>query len=346
MRKTIFTYAATVFGLALLTSSPLPGQGRYVRLQGVINSADTEAAPLPFHLDAYKITADGQRQLVRLSRFAGPDYHLYLETGYDHEVVIQMVDHPPHGVLIEALSPDTHSERLTLQKDFLVPADPGGGTIASARPEPPGLPKEEIHPVIIEAEVTDLFSDWGNPVLVRAQPPALPMEEILPLSIAFEETDFSTDWGGTVQIEAPVRKAAYQPPPAMPAERILAMVVEDEVLPTLDFGELVEIDPAVIYTDQPSEAIATIEMTTALGAPEHPWVFQDVVDAALPRAPRRARLRMRTNIVAGLNDEQQHQAIARLAKGQEIQVIEYTTPNWWMVSYGSLIGWVESQYLE
>jgi len=132
----------------------------------------------------------------------------------------------------------------------------------------------------------------------------------------------------------------------MLAEPVLDMVVEDEVLVSLDFGAPVEIDPVLIYTDQPSEVIVTIEVTTAEGAPEHPWVFQNVLDAALPRAPRRARLRMRTNIVAGLSDEQQHQAIARLAKGQEIQVIEYTTPNWWMVSYGSLIGWVESQYLE
>ncbi len=86
----------------MLTHSTAEGQGRYVRLQGQILSSLPGAEAIPFHLDAYKITADGQRQLVRLSRFSGPDYHLYLEAGSEHEVLIQMLDHPPYLVRIEA----------------------------------------------------------------------------------------------------------------------------------------------------------------------------------------------------------------------------------------------------
>lgn len=325
MRKTIHNCAFVAFGLALLASSPILSQGHYVRLEGVVKSQQSEAGVLPFHLDAYKVAADGQRQLVRLSRFTEPEYHLYLEAGCDHEIVVQMLGHPPHTVLIKAINPAADTgERLTLQKDFLVPAAPGSQAIASAPVAPPKVRIEEIRPVSIEVETADLFMEWGEPVLVAVP---LPGEPLSPVSVDFEETGFVTDWGSPVDIPVP-------------------LVVEETTLPIGTYGASVKPMPGLINSGQTTQVVATFGITTIVGAPEHPGTFQRVINAALPPAPRRVLLRRPANIVAGLHSGQQSQAIARLPKGQELQVIEYTTPDWWMVSYGSVIGWMEARYLE
>lgn len=301
----MYRCTAMALGLALLASSPLQGQGRYVRLQGTISSSGAESGAHVFHLDAYKINAAGQRQLVRLSRFAGPDYHLYLETGYEHEVLIQMAEHPPHRVHIDAIAAAAHPGRLVLEKDFVVPVARDTPAVVQAWPVPPKVPEEAVSPMLIGIETADLLLDYGNPVPVAVQAPAWPKEPVVPL------------------------------------------IIEDEVLTGVDYGLPIAPAPVRIEAHPSSyEVVATIEMTTAVEAPEHPGVFQKVVNAALPPAPRRARLLMRTSIVAGLDREQRAQSVVRLPKGQEVQIIEYTTPDWWMVSYGSLIGWVESRVFE
>ena len=38
--------------------------------------------------------------------------------------------------------------------------------------------------------------------------------------------------------------------------------------------------------------------------------------------------------------------LARLSVGMEIEVLERTTADWWMVAYRSKIGWVEARRLK
>ncbi|MEQ8703070.1 MAG: hypothetical protein RIC19_04080 [Phaeodactylibacter sp.] len=340
MRKTIQKLATVAIGLTL-SWSPAQSQGRYVRLQGQIISSQPAADALPFHLDAYKITAGGQRQLVRLSRFSGPDYHLYLEVGHDHEVLIQMVDHPPHRVRIDAVHPATNAgDRLVMEQDFIVPAVANKPAIASTKPLPPPLPEIPVAPMDIEPEPDGLLLEWGDTAFVP--PPAFAEAPIVPLFLAFEEAALDQELGGPIEAETPVRVAAYPPPP----EDIRLESVEEKVLPASGVAASEVQGLRLIQTSQPSEAVETIGITTAVGAPEHPGVLRHLANTALPPAPRRARLRMPTAMVAGLTDGQETQSIARLSKGQEIQVIEYTTSDWWMVSYGAVIGWVQARYLE
>lgn len=343
MRKTKHTQTAIILGLILLGLSPLPGQGRYVRLQGAIKSSKAEAALLPFHLDAYRVAPDSQRQLVRLSRFTGPGYHLYLEAGYDHEVVIQMIDHPAYKVRIEAIKPSADTERLVLQKDFVVPLSE-----SNTHPMPPAIPEEAVVPVLVGSEDAPLFEAYGDTSLIAVQLPPLPKGEVLPVAIPFEEELWDTDFGKPVSAEAPVRAVAYSRPPAVAPEPVVPMMVKEETGSDLssDYGSSVAREPVWIGIDPSPDIVATIEMTTAIDAPEHPYVYREVVKARLPPAPRRVRLRMPASLVAGLGGGQQKQLVVHLPEGREVQIIEYTTPEWWMVSYGSLIGWVESQYLE
>ena len=343
----MYRCTAMVFGLALLAFSPLQGQGRYVRLQGTISSSGADSGAHTFHLDAYKINAAGQRQLVRLSRFAGPDYHLYLETGYEHEVLIQMAAHPPHRVHIDAIAAAPAPGRLVLQRDFVVPVGRDTPAVAQARPVPPEVPEEVVTPMLIGIETADLLLDYGNLMPVAVQAPAWPKEEVAPLPIAFEETLTPAAWGHFIETRAPVPEIKRSPPTEEPLAPVVPLIIEDEVLTGVDYAPPAAPSPVRIEAPLSShEMVATIEMTTAAEAPEHPGVFQKVVNAALPPAPRRARLLMRTSIVAGLDREQRAQSVVRLPKGQEVQIIEYTTPDWWMVSYGSLIGWVESRFFE
>lgn len=327
---------ALAIGLMLVYCSAA-GQGRYVRLQGQILSSLPGAEPAPFHLDAYKITEEGQRQLVRLSRFEGPDYHLYLEAGFDHEVLIQMVGHPPHSVQIKAIHPAPGAtDRLVMEKHFIVPIAEEGTTppIAGRAPSPPDLPEIAVRPMLIEAEPPGLLLVWGDTNAVMVPVPGYPEEQVLPLAIAFEEVGLLAGLGHPVEAGRQVHQTTFAAPPALPEEAVTPIYIEEERLPIL------------ADTGQEFRVVATIEVAADRGAPEHPGMLQHVADAGLPPAPRRARLRNPANMVAGLAGDQQGQSIARLSEGQEIQVIEYTTPDWWMVAHGSVIGWVKSQYLE
>jgi len=349
MRKKIQKLTALAVGLMLIYVSAT-GQGRYVRLQGQVLSSLPDANPTPFHLDAYKITEDGQRQLVRLSRFAGPDYHLYLEAGFEHEVLIQMLDHPPHSVYIQAIHPvPGAADRLVMEKDFVVPIAEGITTspITSRAPAPPGLPEVTVRPIRIEAEPTGLWLVWGDTNAVVLPAPEYPKEQVRPLAVAFEETGLLADLGHPVNVGRQRHQATLSAPPALPEERVTPLSIEEEKLPPADYGDAIVQAPAVLANaGEAFQVVETIEVTADSDAPEHPGMLQHVAAADLPPAPRRARLRNPANMVAGLAGHQQGQSIARLSKGQELQVIEYTTPDWWMVAHGSIIGWVKAQYLE
>ncbi|MCR9102013.1 MAG: hypothetical protein NXI25_18795 [bacterium] len=349
MRRKMQKLTALAIGLMFVYCSAA-GQGRYVRLQGQILSSLPGAEPTPFHLDAYKITEEGQRQLVRLSRFEGPDYHLYLEAGFDHEVLIQMVDHPPHSVQIKAIRPAPGAaDRLVMEKHFIVPIAQGGTTppIAGRAPSPPGLPEITIRPMPIEAEPPGLLLVWGDTNTVMVPVPGYPEEQVRPLAIAFEEAGLLAGLGHPVEADRQVPQTTFSAPPALPEETVTPMLIQEERLPVADYGPAVAYTPPILAdAGQEFQVVETIELAADRGAPEHPGMLQHVADASLPPAPRRARLRNPANMVAGLAGDQQGQSIARLSEGQEIQVIEYTTPDWWMVAHGSVIGWVKSQYLE
>lgn len=338
MRKGIQKLAVLAFGLVLI-SAPASGQGRYVRLQGQILSSASDTETYPFHLDAYKLTGDGQRQLVRLSRFSGPDYHLYLEAGFDHEVLIQMLDHPPYTVLVKAIDPiPDATDRLLAEQDFLVPVAKRTTTpITSKAPAPPEFPEFEVSPMYIEAEPAGLLLTWGDTSTFAVPVPGYTKEQVEPLNIASEEA---------VRAGPPVRMTAYAVPLEWPREVIVPISIEDEVLSAAGYGSPLEENLGLIEAGGTPGIVATIGIRTREGAPEHPGMLKDVANAELPPAPRRARLRAPTNMVAGLTSIQQVQSIAHLSKGQEIQVIEYTTPEWWMVAHGSVIGWVRAEHLE
>lgn len=338
---------ALAIGLMLVYCSA-SGQGRYVRLHGHILSSMPGAESTPFHLDAYKISGDGQRQLVRLSRFAGPDYHLYLETGSDHEVLIQMVDHPPYLVHIPAIHPAPETTgQLVMEKNFLVPTAEEASipAIASSAPLPPGLPEPKIHPILIEAEPPGLLLVWGDTNAVTVP---VPNELVRPLEIAFEEEGLNTGLGYPVEAGLPRHQTSNSvPPPTLSEEPVSSVFIEEERLSSADYGPSVAHSSVELAdTSQDFQVVATIKIATDRDAPEHPGMLQHITDAGLPPAPRRVRLRNPANMVAGLVGHQQGQCIARLPEGQEIQVIEYTTPDWWMVAHGSVIGWVKAQYLE
>ncbi|NRA51014.1 MAG: hypothetical protein HRU12_17955, partial [Phaeodactylibacter sp.] len=163
MKKALQHFAILAIGFSLTCTTPLLGQGRYVRLQGKVLSQQPESNIHSFHLDAYKITKDGQRQLVRLSRFSGPDYHLYLEAEFDHEVLIQMMDHAPYLVKIDGVASGAdQTERLVLNQDFIVPVNqPSGNAVASAKPKPPALPEAHITYLQVYEESGDLLEQWG-----------------------------------------------------------------------------------------------------------------------------------------------------------------------------------------
>lgn len=350
MRRKMQKLTALAIGLMLVCCSAA-GQGRYVRLQGQILSSQPGAEPAPFHLDAYKITAKGQRQLVRLSRFAGPDYHLYLEAGFDHEVLIQMLDHPPHSVHIGAIHPiPAATDRLVMEKNFIVPLaeEDTRPPIASRAPSPPSLPEVTIRPMLINAEPPGLFLVWGDTNAVTVPVPDHPNEQVRPFEVTFEEEGLDTGLGYPVEAGPSKHQASTSVlSPALYEEPVPSIFIEEERLSSTDYGPPVaysSVEPA--DTSQDFQVVATIKMATDREAPEHPGMLQHIADAGLPPAPRRARLRNPANMVAGLAGDQQRQSIARLSEGQEIQVIEYTTPDWWMVAHGSMIGWVKSQYLE
>ncbi len=211
----------------------------------------------------------------------------------------------------------------------------------------PGLPNVKIDPIIIESEPSGLLVVWGDTNVVVPPVPAYPKARIELVNIAFKEDDLPTHFGGAPEMTTPAKAVAYAAPPPIPVERITPVFIEEtEPLPPFDYGAAIyELSIQAAGRPYP-EIVATVGISAEAGGPGHPGMLQYVAEAELPPAPRRARLHTPANMVAGLTGDQQKHSIARLSKGQELQVIEYTTPEWWMVSYGSVIGWVKAHYME
>mgnify|MGYP006267372273 CR=1 FL=1 len=96
----------------------------------------------------------------------------------------------------------------------------------------------------------------------------------------------------------------------------------------------------------PAVALAGLPKARHDGQPTDPAFFKSAVRTELPPTPRQERLRMEAKMIAGLYGEAQGEVIARLPAGQALQVIEYTTPEWWMAAHGALIGWVRASSFE
>lgn len=64
--------------------------------------------------------------------------------------------------------------------------------------------------------------------------------------------------------------------------------------------------------------------------------------AALPPVPRRAASPNPLDIVEGLRGQSLQRVLLQLPAGQAIDILEYTTADWWMVGHGNLIGWAKA----
>lgn len=66
--------------------------------------------------------------------------------------------------------------------------------------------------------------------------------------------------------------------------------------------------------------------------------------ASLPPVPRRAASPKPLDIVEGLRGQSLHRVLLQLPAGQAIDILEYTTADWWMVGHGNLIGWAKAEH--
>ena len=74
----------------------------YVTLSGTINTESEAPLPGYFHLDTYRISANGKQVLVRTGRQIGNNYKTYLERGFDFLLVFKVDNFPYFELSISA----------------------------------------------------------------------------------------------------------------------------------------------------------------------------------------------------------------------------------------------------
>lgn len=259
-------------GLATLPAQPVPAA--YVRLEGAVSSEDPGRRADAYHIDAYQLSAEGGRQLVRTNRFSTPGYHLYLKADADYEITISQYGHAPYTAkLSKALLQPARGQ--VLRRDW------------------------RLQPLQAVAEV----------------PPAPSVPAASPIPVPALTDDFVAEAG-----------------PAIPQLVAPAGAVEAEV--SAEAPRL------------PVVAVSEVPDARQEGQPTDPRYFKSVVRTDMPPTPRRARLRRGARVVAGLHGKSREEVIARLSAGQVLRIVEYTTPEWWMVAHGALFGWVRAASFE
>ncbi len=90
-------------------------------------------------------------------------------------------------------------------------------------------------------------------------------------------------------------------------------------------------------------ALPEKEEAQALGEEQVRNFLSERLEAPLPG---QGRIRLSRQVFLYREIEEKSKVLARLSAGSEVEVLERTTSNWWMVAHKGHIGWIETQVLQ
>ncbi len=150
-----------------------------------------------------------------------------------------------------------------------------------------------------------------------------------PLVIKVEKQELEKA-GPNITRNITLRRASYPEEPApAPSREKGQPKMENEEAPEAE--DLMELSVPELKQEE-SEAI---QRPVPKEEPSGLWIDQ----------PARS-LQLKQDISVYKDMDRNSRVIARLSTGMEIEVLERTTAEWWMVAYRSKIGWVETRLLK
>lgn len=298
-----------------LSSGAVAAQSAYVKIAGQIEAEAKDGGALPvFHLDVYTVSPAGKRTLERTGRIIGAQFYTYLKVGQAHELIVQMEGYEP---LTIALTADQTRQAV----DTPLMLSPGLQPVSGA-PQAAPLAFGPQGPAIESRKLPGKAPEkWEEP---SPQPMQLVFEE------SFEPFD--------TLLSAP------------PTFLDTILFVEGEEMPLLEEPPPVPLqitmgeEPFQPLDEQVEESQLRAEPALAPLAIQQYW---NITAADLPPTPRMSRAQEPTILVRGLDEAGLKAVLKRLEPGSALEILEYTTAEWWMVAVGEdLIGWAPAAALE
>lgn len=294
-----------------LSSGAVAAQSAYVKIAGQIEAEAKDGGALPvFHLDVYTVSPAGKRTLERTGRIIGAQFYTYLKVGHAHELIVQMEGYEP---LTIALSAGQTRQAVDTPLMLSPGLQPVSGELQAFSPQGPAIESRKLPKKAPEK--------WQE---LPPQPMPLVFEE------AFEPSDtlLSTPptFTDTLLFVEGEEMPLLEEPPPLP----LLITMGEEAFQPLD-EEVEESQPQA----EPGLAPLAIQQ------------YWNITAADLPPAPRMSRAQEPTILVRGLDEAGLKAVLKKLEPGSTLEILEYTTAEWWMVAVGEeLIGWAPAAALE
>jgi hypothetical protein len=252
----------------------------YLEAKGTVKGKVSGRIPEYFHLDVYRMEKDGEKTLMRTSRFLEGKFKTYLTSGFDHLLVFNAEDFSQFEVVVSA----------------------------------------------------EVIKDWGNDLVLQILLPeeAPPAEEVAEI----EQPAKDEEWV-SVEQKASSDKLAETPSEASTKE-ITAEISDTEKKPLPE-----------------EKPIEKIKVTEKVEAPEElsSSVVQDDAANQQPRAEAAFRNTKKVDYFAPQESVVplfaefggKGEVLKEIKGGKKFRVLEYTTPEWWLVTYRDEVGWVNAQ---